>query len=52
MTAIRDALGFEAEVSFEDGMRELVEWVRSDEASVDDRTETARGELERHGLVI
>ena len=52
VSAIRDALGFEAEIAFEDGMRELVEWVRSDEASVEDRTEAARGELEKHGLVI
>jgi dTDP-L-rhamnose 4-epimerase len=52
VTAIRDELGFEAEVGFEDGMRELVEWVRSDEASVDDRTAAARDELDRHGLVI
>ena len=52
VTAIRDALGFEAEMSFEDGMRELVGWVRSDEASVDDRTAAARDELDKHGLVI
>ena len=52
VSAIRDALGFEAEITFEDGMSELVEWVRSDAASVEDRTATARDELDRHGLVV
>jgi dTDP-L-rhamnose 4-epimerase len=52
VSAIRDALGFEAEISFEDGMSELVEWVRSDAASVEDRTATAQDELARHGLVV
>ncbi len=52
VTAICDALGFESEVRFDDGMRELVGWLQSGEAAVDDRTEAARGELERHGLVL
>jgi dTDP-L-rhamnose 4-epimerase len=44
----RDLLGFEAEVGFEDGMGELVDWVREQEAV--DRVDSARVELERRGL--
>ncbi|QZX99894.1 NAD-dependent epimerase/dehydratase family protein [Halobaculum rubrum] len=43
------ALGFEAEVGFEEGMRELVEWGREQEA--EDRFEEAHAELEEKGLV-
>ena len=44
-----DELGFEAEVSFEDGMQELVEWGREQDA--EDHFEDAHEELEEKGLV-
>jgi dTDP-L-rhamnose 4-epimerase len=44
----RELLGFEAEIRFEDGMGELVTWVREQKAV--DRIDLARGELERRGL--
>lgn len=44
----RQLLGFEAGVSFEDGIGELVDWVRKQEAI--DQVDSARAELERRGL--
>ena len=44
-----EELGFEAEVSFEEGMRELVEWGREQDA--EDHFEDAHEELEEKGLV-
>lgn len=44
-----EELGFQAEVGFEDGMRELVEWGREQEA--EDNFEQAQSELEEQGLV-
>jgi dTDP-L-rhamnose 4-epimerase len=44
-----EELGFEAEVGFEEGMRELVEWAREQEA--EDNFEQAHQELEEKGLV-
>lgn len=44
-----EELGFEPEVDFGDGMRELVEWGRGTEA--EDRFEEAHAELEEKGLV-
>jgi dTDP-L-rhamnose 4-epimerase len=46
--AVND-IGFEAEVDFEEGMRELVEWGRKQDA--EDHFEDAHEELEKHGLV-
>jgi dTDP-L-rhamnose 4-epimerase len=46
--AVND-IGFEAEVDFEEGMRELVEWGRKQDA--EDHFEDAREELENNGLV-
>jgi len=48
-TSAANALGFEAEVGFEEGMRELVAWGREQEA--EDRFEEAHAELEEKGLV-
>jgi dTDP-L-rhamnose 4-epimerase len=48
-TRAEAVMGFTAEVSFEEGMRELVEWGREQEA--DDRFEEAHRELEEKGLV-
>ena len=44
----REVLGYEAAVRFEDGVAELVAWVREQEAV--DRVDPARAELERRGL--
>jgi len=44
-----EELGFEPEVGFEEGMRELVAWGRDQEA--EDRFEEAHAELEEKGLV-
>jgi len=44
-----EELGFEAEVGFEEGMRELVEWGRKRDA--EDNFEEAHAELEAKGLV-
>jgi dTDP-L-rhamnose 4-epimerase len=52
IAAIKDALGYEPEVAFRDGMRELVGWIREDSPEFEDRTEAAKGELEKHGLVL
>ena len=52
ISAIRDALGYEPSVEFRDGMRELVGWLKEDSPEFEDRTEAAKGELEKHGLVL
>jgi dTDP-L-rhamnose 4-epimerase len=48
VTRARELLGFDAEVDFGDGMKELVAWVRKQEA--DDRSEAAHAELAQRGL--
>ena len=48
MTKAEEILGFRAEISFQDGVRDLIEWVSAQTA--DDRVGVAREELERHGL--
>jgi len=48
ITRIRQTLGFQPQVRFEDGMADLIEWVREQEGV--DRVEQARAELERRGL--
>lgn len=44
-----NALGWTARITFEDGMRQLVEWAAGQEA--EDRVADAHGELVRRGLV-
>ena len=48
-TAVREALDFEAQVDFEQGMEEIIEWSRS--AQAEDRFEAARSELAEKGLL-
>jgi dTDP-L-rhamnose 4-epimerase len=48
VTKARELLGFDAAVDFAEGMRELVSWVRKQEA--DDRSEAAHAELAQRGL--
>ena len=45
---IEAELGYAAQVSLEDGMRELLDWLRTQEAT--DSVESAAAELERRGL--
>jgi dTDP-L-rhamnose 4-epimerase len=46
----RSALGYEPQVSLEDGLAELVEWLQGQPA--DDRVEQARAELAERGLTV
>jgi len=48
ITRIRETLGFEPRVRFEEGMADLVAWVRDQEGV--DLVDQARAELERRGL--
>lgn len=48
-TAAAEVLGFEAEIGFEEGMRELVKWGRKQHA--EDQFKQAQEELEEKGLV-
>ena len=48
ITRIRETLGFEPQVRFEEGMADLVAWVRDQEGV--DLVDQARAELERRGL--
>lgn len=47
---IRERLGFEARVRFEDGIDDLAAWAR--EQSAEDRVEDARAELQAAGLTV
>ena len=49
ITRARESLGFEPKVSFEDGMRELIQWSLDAESA--DRMDEAVDELKRRGLV-
>ena len=44
----RKELGYEPRVQFEDGVSELIDWVRSQQP--EDRVEQAHGELVKRGL--
>jgi len=48
ITRARELLGFEAHVSFADGMRDLLAWLQDQEAV--DRVDKATGELSARGL--
>jgi dTDP-D-glucose 4,6-dehydratase len=48
VTRAREALGFEAEVPFEQGLTELAEWLEGQAAT--DRFDEAAAELDRRGL--
>lgn len=49
ITKVKSKLGFEPKVSFEEGMLELMEWSKNQEAT--DKSELATHELREHGLV-
>ena len=48
----REVLDFEPQVSFADGMRELIEWTRATTPPAEDRVEAMRDELASRGLVL
>jgi dTDP-L-rhamnose 4-epimerase len=48
LTRARELLGYEPRVTFEDGMRELVEWLATQEA--EDRVDAAHAALVERGL--
>jgi len=50
ITKIRQKLGFESGVKFEDGIPDLIDWVKKEEAI--DRFEESRNQLERKGLTL
>jgi dTDP-L-rhamnose 4-epimerase len=45
----RELLGYEPQIKFDDGMRELAAWVS--EQAADDKVEACRTELEQHNLI-
>lgn len=51
VSKIREALGFEPQREFEEGMAELIEWVRTARKPVD-RTSASMAELDRSKLVV
>jgi len=50
MSRARSLLGYEPQISFQQGAAELVAWVREQQGKVEDRFEQARRELAAHGL--
>jgi dTDP-L-rhamnose 4-epimerase len=50
LSRARQLLGYEPRLTFDQGAAELVEWVRSQEGQVQDRSDQAQRELQEHGL--
>ena len=51
ITAARSAFGYDPKVSFADGMRDLIGWIRSETPAAADRSEESTAELVTRGLV-
>jgi dTDP-L-rhamnose 4-epimerase len=51
ISKIKNSLGFKPLISFRDGMKELIEWVKSQKNNVEDKTSIASNELEKKGLL-
>jgi dTDP-L-rhamnose 4-epimerase len=51
ISKISKLLGYKPKYNFESGMKELVEWVRSQRGKVEDRSEKAHVELKQKGLL-
>jgi dTDP-L-rhamnose 4-epimerase len=49
ISKIKSKLGFEPKISFEEGMKELMEWSKGQKAI--DKSDMATEELKHHGLV-
>lgn len=50
LSRARSLLGYEPQVTFQQGAAELVSWVRQQQGKVEDRFEKAQQELQQHGL--
>ena len=50
--AIRERLGYEPTVTFDQGMAELAGWLRDTAPEAEDKTAEAVGELESRGLIV
>jgi dTDP-L-rhamnose 4-epimerase len=50
LTRARNLLGYEAQIPFDVGARELISWVRQQEGRAEDRFEVAQRELRERGL--
>jgi dTDP-L-rhamnose 4-epimerase len=50
LSRARQLLNYEPRLTFDQGAAELVEWVRSQEGKVQDRSDQAQRELQEHGL--
>lgn len=51
ITKITQKLGYKPKISFEDGIEELIQWVKSQVGKVEDKSRKALEELKRRGLV-
>ncbi len=51
ITKIKQKLGYQPKTSFEDGIEELIKWVKSQVGKVEDKSKKALEELKRRGLV-
>ena len=49
ISKIKSKLGFEPSISFEEGMKEIIEW--SQNVKAEDKFETATDELKKKGLI-
>jgi dTDP-L-rhamnose 4-epimerase len=48
----RALLGYEPQVAFRDGMRELTRWIEAEHPAAEDRVEVSTTELEDRGLIV
>jgi dTDP-L-rhamnose 4-epimerase len=51
VSKITKMLGYKPKYSFDSGMKELVEWVRSQQGKIEDRSDLANKELQQKGLI-
>jgi dTDP-L-rhamnose 4-epimerase len=52
ISTIRERLGYEPQVAFQEGMNELAEWLCKTAPEPEDRTAAAASELESRGLIV
>jgi len=51
ITKIKQKLGYKPKISFEDGIEELIQWVKSQVGKVEDKSKKALEELKKKGLI-
>jgi len=51
ITKIKQKLGYKPKISFENGIEELIQWVKSQVGKVEDKSRKALEELKRKGLI-